>query len=315
MVQGLLVGLVAGVAAALLFVSPFGGTPLAIPLFALTGLPIAIAGLGWGNLATLVAAVAGAAGAFAMAQWVGALAFVLLFAVPVGWATAMATQPRPLPTGKGWWPAGFVLANAAAAVAVGVILIGVVVGFDPPALTQEITQAMAEWAATVNPGPGDPPTAADLEPLVRLNVTLLPATIGIIGVGMVALDLYLAEKSVRFSDLLRRPEEAMSTIAVPALVPAALVVAVVLAFVPGTVGHAAEAVAGALGAAVALVGLAVLHALTRGMAGRIAVLAVSYALILLSGLPLVLFALLGIAENMFHLRARRLRPRGPTPTS
>ena len=51
------------------------------------------------------------------------------------------------------------------------------------------------------------------------------------------------------------------------------------------------------------------------MVGRIATLAVVYALILLSGLPLVLFALLGIAETMFHIRARRLNPRGPSPTT
>src|SRR6266699_1022123 len=113
MVQTLLVGLVAGVAAALLFVAPFGGT--------------------------LVAAVAGAAGVFALAQSTGALTFALFFAIPIGWATAVATQTRPAPTGKAWQPAGIVLANAAVAVALGVIAMGLVVGFDPPALTREIT--------------------------------------------------------------------------------------------------------------------------------------------------------------------------------
>jgi len=312
MLQTLLVGLVAGVAAALLFVAPFGGTPLAIPLFALTGLPIAIAGLGWGNIATLIAATLGAAGVFALAQWTGALSFLVIFAIPVGWATAVATQTKPGPTGNVWWPTGIVLANAAAAVAIGVIVLGLAIGFDPPDLTREITAAMADWAASVNPGPGAPPTAADLEPLVRLNVTLLPATIGIFGVAMVVLDIYLAEKSVRFSDRLRRREESAWTISLPRAVPAVFAAATLLAFVPGQVGHAAEAVAGALGTAVALLGLAVLHALTRGMSGRVAVLAATYALILLSGLPLVL---LGIAESLFHLRARRLRPGGPRPTS
>src|SRR4051812_43982648 len=215
MVQALLVGLVAGVAAALLFAAPFGGTPLAIPLFALTGLPIAIAGLGWGNIAALIAAILGAVGVFALAQWMGALTFALIFAVPVGWATAVATQTKPSPTGNAWWPAGMVLANAAAAVAIGVIALGLVIGFDPPELTREITAAMADWAASVNPGPGAPPTAADLEPLVRLNVALLPATVGIIGVAMVVLDIYLAEKSVRFSDRLRRREESAWTVALP----------------------------------------------------------------------------------------------------
>ena len=54
MVQIVLVGLVAGVAGALLFMSPIGGTTLAFPLFTLCGLPIAIAGLGWTMVAGLI---------------------------------------------------------------------------------------------------------------------------------------------------------------------------------------------------------------------------------------------------------------------
>ena len=61
MMQIVLIGIGAGLAAALLFVSPLSGTLLALPLFALSGLPIAIAGLGWGSLSAAIAAV-GAAG-------------------------------------------------------------------------------------------------------------------------------------------------------------------------------------------------------------------------------------------------------------
>ena len=46
--QAILIGIAAGFAAALLFLAPVGGTPLAFPLFVLTGLPLALAGLGWG---------------------------------------------------------------------------------------------------------------------------------------------------------------------------------------------------------------------------------------------------------------------------
>jgi hypothetical protein len=61
-----------------------------------------------------------------------------------------------------------------------------------------------------------------------------------------------------------------------------------------------------------MVGLAVLHALTLGMAGRGVILGVSYALIFFSGLPLVLFAALGAAENFLQLRARRFAGAPPT---
>jgi len=46
--QPILIGIAAGIAAALLFLAPIGATLIAFPLFLLTGLPIAIAALGWG---------------------------------------------------------------------------------------------------------------------------------------------------------------------------------------------------------------------------------------------------------------------------
>jgi hypothetical protein len=199
-------------------------------------------------------------------------------------------------------------------VALGVVAIGVLVGFDPAMMIQEITSAMVEWAAEVNAGPGAPPTAAEIEPIVTLNVTLLPAIFALLGVLMVVADIYLGALSVRFSDRLKRTAEEMSTVSLPPAVPVAFAGATVLAFIPGQFGHAAEVVAGALGAAVALVGMAVMHAVTRGMAGRAPLLSLAYGLTILSGLPIILFALLGIAESVFHFRARRITPHRPTRT-
>jgi hypothetical protein len=314
MVQNVLVAMVGGFAAALLFVAPFGGTPLAIPLFALTGLPIAIAGFGWGGGVALGAAIAGTALAFGFAGPGGGMMLALLFAAPTAWAALAATQPTTTPDGRGWRSPGLVLAHAAAASALGVIGVGAIAGFNPETLTQEITKALVDWAATVNPGPGPAPTAADVAPLVRLNVALLPATVGILAMAMVALGLYLGARSVAFSERLRRPLDPLWTVSLPAAVPAALVVATPLAFLPGSIGHAAGAVAGVFGAAVAMEGLAVIHALSRGISWRAPMLGALYALIFLSGLPIVLLALLGLAESAFHIRARRLSPRGPKPT-
>jgi hypothetical protein len=202
-----------------------------------------------------------------------------------------------------------VLAHTAGALAIGVLAIGVLIGFNPAALTEEMSQALIEWAASANSGVMTPPTAADVAPMVSLYVALLPATIALMGMAMVVLDLYLGAKSVGFSERMKRTLEPLWTLSLPVSIPAGFVGATALALASGTVGHAAEAVAGALGAAVALQGLAVIHALTRGISWRVPVLAALYALILLSGLPVILLALLGLAESAFHLRARRLRPR------
>jgi hypothetical protein len=62
-------------------------------------------------------------------------------------------------------------------------------------------------------------------------------------------------------------------------------------------------------------GLAVIHALTRGLNARFAILAVVYALVLLSsGLPIIVFALLGLAETFFNFRSRRVNRRSPPAT-
>ena len=313
--QGPLVGLVSGLAAALLFVALFGVTPLAIPLFVLTGVPLAIAGLGWGIGAAVVAAAAGAVVTGALEDWTFAAAFALLFAIPILWATVAAIEPRPAWRGGGWRSLGEILTHCAIAMAIVVVAGGVMVGYDPPTLTNTITAALVDLAANANPGPGAPPTAADLQPAVALSVALMPAILGVLGLIVIVVDLYLAGRSVRFSQGLKRPDENLWTVSLPLAVPAAFIGATALAFAPGTIGHAAEAVAGALGGAVALVGLAVIHALTRGLASRAAVLSTVYALLIpLSGLLIIIFALIGIAESVFHLRARRLRPRGPTLT-
>jgi hypothetical protein len=93
---------------------------------------------------------------------------------------------------------------------------------------------------------------------------------------------------------------------------AAFGVAVVVAFVPGALGYAAGAVAGAFGGALALIGLAVLHATSIGNSIRLLILIAVYVLLVFfGGLPLVLLTVLGIAEAFLHLRARRLRGAPP----
>jgi hypothetical protein len=107
-----------------------------------------------------------------------------------------------------------------------------------------------------------------------------------------------------------RPGPSLAAARLPNAVPLAFIAAALLAFTPGVPGQVAAAFAGALGAAVALTGLAVLHVFTLGMAGRPFVLGVAYALLLFSGLPIILFALLGLADSLFNLRDRRA---GGTP--
>ncbi len=311
MMQKILVGLAAGIAAALMFVAPVGGTVLAFPLFILTGLPIGLAGLGWGTVAGAVAAVTGALVIFATLSTMGAAAFLLLFAVPVFWVARLALLSRQADdaqpdASREWYPLGRMLVHLSAAVAVGVVLVGILIGFNRVTMSADVTQALVELFATMQTTTA-PPTAAELTPFVQFYLAIMPFTVTALLVFMLTFDLWLATVVARASGRLKRPRETLWGVDLPGRALLALAGTTLLAFLPGAAGEVAQVFAGALAGAAALTGLAVMHALTVGFGGRTVLLIVVYALIAFSGLPLILFALLAIAEALFHLRARRFK--------
>jgi hypothetical protein len=312
MTQSVLVGVGAGLAAALLFLAPASGTALAFPLFILTGLPIAIAGLGWGIVGGAIAAAVGATVVLVLTQLAGAALFVFLFGAPLAFLAQLAGLSRPVGSDgeREWYPLGRLLLAAAVAVTGSLWIIGAIIGFDPQALVREMTATLTQWLAGANPA-GTPPTAAEIEPFARLNVALLPFISAVVVVVVVVVDLWLAALVTRTSGRLQRPRDRLWTVTLPNQLAGVLAVAAALAFIPGTLGHAAAVAAGALAAAMALVGLAVLHALTAGMAGRAAILVITYVVVFLSGFPIVLFAALGVGEGFLHLRDRRFGGEGP----
>ncbi len=315
MMQIALVGVGAGFAASLLFISPLGGTLLALPLFVLSALPIAIAGLAWSSLSAAIAA-AGAAGTIAVAISVpSGIIHLALFGAPMAWACRLVSLSRTdESTGATeWYPIGRILLHGAAATAIGLIIVGFIIGYDPAAFTAEITAALVEWLSQTPSPDGSPaPTAADLEPFVRFNVVAMPFTTAALLVIILVFNLWLAARIAEASGRLARPRERLWTVVLPNEALVVLAVAVVAAFIPGVAGYAAGAVAGAFGGALALIGLAVLHATTIGNSVRLLILVAVYVLLVFfGGLPLVLLAVLGIAEAFLHIRARRLRGAPP----
>ena len=170
MMQTILVGIAAGIAAALMFLAPIGGTVLAFPLFILTGLPVGLAGLGWGVRAGAVAVVAGTLAILVALQALAAAAFLLLFAAPAFWVARLALRSRPGATPEApreWYPLGSMLVHLAIAVAIGVVIVGILIGFDRATMAGEITQALVELFSTMRTT-GTPPTPAELTPFVAV---------------------------------------------------------------------------------------------------------------------------------------------------
>jgi hypothetical protein len=312
MMQLVLIGIGAGLAAALLYVSPFGGTSLALPLFCITGVPIAIAGFGWTPLAAVIASVAGATVLFLFMSSYTAGGFLLLFGFPVAWCVRLALMSRTAEDGGAeWYPYGRLLLHAAGTVSAGAVLYGVIIGYSGESLVPEMTNALQALFAG-RPELQAPPSRDEIESFVRLMIRLQPYVLGAIALLVTVLDLWLGALVARKSGRLTRPDEPVWTVALSLQAALAFVLALALSFLPAPLGDIAAVFTGAAACALALVGLAVVHTVTIGNNSRRLLLFGTYFLLVFFGFPILLFAALGLAETLLHLRARRFHGSPPT---
>jgi hypothetical protein len=90
--------------------------------------------------------------------------------------------------------------------------------------------------------------------------------------------------------------------------------AVAGSLLPDLLGVLSGVLAASLLMAYSLLGLAVLHAITRSVGGRAFVLAGTYSALIILGWPALLMSFLGLADALFDLRGRVAGRHGP-PTS
>jgi hypothetical protein len=203
------------------------------------------------------------------------------------------------------------LIHLAVAVSVGAVLMGVVIGFDADAVAKAFTEAFVNVFKDSS-GSAPPPTAEDLAPYGRYVAATMPMVLPALTMVIHVFNLWLASRIARMSGRLARPVDRLWTAALPRQAVYALAGSVLLAFLPQPVGTIASVLAGTLGIAAALTGLAVLHALTLGNSARGVILFVAYASIPILSFPIVLFALLGAADSFLDFRARRFGGARPT---
>ncbi|MCW5695366.1 MAG: hypothetical protein KIS96_01395 [Bauldia sp.] len=298
------VGVGAGLAAMLLMAALLTQTAVAFPLFILSPLPLAVAGFAFGPLAAAIGAVTVTAGVAFAAGPASAVAALVLIAGPTVWITYVLGLSRQRADGTvEWYPYGRALLQASVMVGLGLILVGLVTDFDAERLTAEAVSAMQAWLA----GSPTPINRDQIETLMKVYVAVLPYTTAAGALAMLAINGYLGARVAETSGRLKRTREPLWTTQFPPAAAVLFLVAAGLAFLPGTIGDAAGAFAGALGFGFALVGLAALHALTRDSLSRGFILAMAYAFVLLFGLSLILLAVLGIADSLIDLRSRQSR--------
>ena len=126
------------------------------------------------------------------------------------------------------------------------------------------------------------------------------------GCLMLSINMWVAGKVAQSSQRLKRPwPDVAMELRLPQWFAAVLALAMVATLSGGLTRMIAAIIVAALGMAFALQGFAVLHAVTRGARNRTMNLTLTYVLnIVLFPIPLVITALLGVADNFLNLRGR-----------
>jgi hypothetical protein len=331
----ILIGIGTGIASALLFVSALVvmGTaatagvppsPSVLLLILISPLPVAISGLGWGWASAAIAAVCGAGLLAALGSTHGALFHILAIGAPAALLSYLLLLSRPTnvlgPDGVSptmeWYPIGRVAGWAAAWA--GALAALALFGTAPDAetLRATMTQFVERFLASQPSLPGGRAlNDQEKSAFVTILMVLFPPAIASLWFSTAVLNLWVGGHVTRLSGRLARTWPDLSEIALPPLMPIAFALAIGLTFLGGMPGLVASGFASALMMAFTLVGLAVMHRITRGMAVRPAILSLVYAsLIFLSPLSSMIIAAVGLAEPYVRKKQSAQGPPGP-PTS
>ena len=311
MVQTLLIGLGAGVASALLNISILSGSLLAVLLVFLAPLPILIAALGWSHWAGLIAAIAASAGLGAVGGFTMFVVALVSLGLPTWWLGYLALLARPAtgstPDGLEWYPAGSLVVWAALAATITTLTIIPRFGLD----AETVYTGLRAWIERLFRALARDMPDADIKRVVEFfSMIALPGTAVMFTVINLT-NLWLAARIVRVSGRLRRPWPDLTAITFPTYAPALLGAAVVATFVSGLAGLVANVLTASLLMAYAVLGFAVLHAVTRGNPGRVFALGGAYAAVCVFGWPTLGMTLLGLADSIFDIRGKVARRRGP----
>lgn len=321
----ILIGLGGGIASAVLFSSAAGGGAAGrLVLYVLVPLPCLLAGLGWGSGAAGIAAGTGAAGVGAVLGLKAALVFFLSQGVPAAVLCHLALLSRPLylalsQTGATapaleWYPPGRLTAVATLMAGVLAALSLLVLGPDLDTLRGLLRELIEKVFLKELPGLRDRQLSPeDVTAIVEFSLYALPAASAMIWLGGFLMNFWLAGRITLLSGRLPRPWPDLAAMTFPRGFALGLAAALALTFLTGYPALLGSGFGGAFFLAYVLMGLAIVHYVTRGRASRPFVLwGMYFALLILNTWAALLIALLALLEPFLPLK-RSIPPGPPRP--
>ena len=150
------VGILAGLASALMSSGVIAQSGMAVVLYFLTPLPIFVAALGWGSSAGLVAAAAATIAVGIFAAPMAALLMALTSYAPAAIGAYLSGLARPASELGGpedvmvWYPLSDIVFRLALMVAASFIIIGFILGFGPD-MARELANTLIDRLAEADP--------------------------------------------------------------------------------------------------------------------------------------------------------------------
>jgi hypothetical protein len=311
----LLIGLGAGIISATVFASATTGPMLMrILLFMLTPLALFLAGLGVGPGTAAIAGVAGMALVLAAGSPVAAVIFAASQALPVFLLSYLASLHRTVGSDTEWYPVGRLVLAAALLAGAFATLTLILLGGDVEALRASLRELLQNFVSNELPKMPDAPTLGpeEIDEATAVALALLPAASAISTMGSLLFNMWLAGRITLASGRLARPWPDLATLTYPPATPLLLAVATGAGLVSGLTGLIGAGFAGPLFLAYVLLGLAVVHYITRGRSWRpFALWGLYVALFVMNTVASLAIALLGLSESIWSIRKRAPPPGGP----
>lgn len=324
MTNAILYGIGAGLLTTVMFASAMTGGILSIFLFMVTPLPIFLVGLG---VSWLSAAFAAAIAGGVIAVLVNPLAGIVFAATQIAPVVVLCylaqlgrevRDPQTGATTSEWYPIGRLVLWSAAMSCVLAILMLAIMGNDldqlRAAIRKFIEEVLAQQLAGVTEG--NKLKEEDLVAMTDITLRILPAVTTISIMSSHLLNLWLAGKMTQASGHLIRPWPELAALVYPAGTSLVLALAMMASLASGTVGLFGTAITGAFYLAYVLLGLAIIHYVTRGKSWRPFLLTAMYAALFINSGLTIIVAIIGLTESFSPLRRDFLRgPPGAGPPS
>ena len=304
MTRGLLIALVGGLASAVFFLAIRAGAPGAIALTYLASVPILAVGLSQGLLnaaiATIVACLSIALGIHVIAAGI----YIAIAAIPalIVIRQSLFSQPETTTEELEWYPIGLVLSCLTAYGLI--VLTGISLYFlgDEGGLTGRSQQLLSSVFAKVSAA--NPQITIPLEGIARY----LPGMLLSVWLLISIVNATLAQNVLSRIGHAIRPLPNYSSIELPNWMSLALAIVILLSFFSGVFGDFGRNASPLLSTPFFLLGLAVIHTLSRRVSARGPVLFGVYFLLVIVGWLSALVVLLGVLEQWISLRERFAAP-------